>query len=296
MNSFTYIAGCCIKALVIFVIFGTLVSAADAASSPFADPPASYLLQINGRTFRERRPDLRRPPASLTKIMTALVVLERCDLDEVVTVSSGAARETGSRIGLRRGERLKVRDLLAATLMASANDAARALADHVGGNQKAFVKQMNERARSLKLRNTRFTNAAGHDHSGLYSTASDLAVLAEKALGIPLFCELVARRSMRITTVRGNRSYWLKNKNRLIGRYPGARGVKTGTTPNAGQCLVALAVRDNTRVLLVIMQSKNRWRAAPAMLDAAFAAGSGSKRIKRGAGEDPTGESEAALR
>jgi len=234
--------------------------------------PSSYLLQVNGKTFQEKNPDLRRPPASLTKIMTALVVLEKGRLDDVVTVSAAAARETGSRIRLRRGERFKVRDLLAATLMASANDAARALADYQAGNQQAFVARMNERARSLNLHNTRFTNPCGHDHEGLYTSANDLAILTERALRIPVFAELVAQRSMRITTVDGKRSFSFKNVNRLIGRYPGARGVKTGTTPKAGQCLVALAERGDTRVFLVLMNARNRWRSAPAMLDAAFAA------------------------
>jgi len=242
--------------------------------SAFSNPPPSYLLQVNGQTFRERNSNTRRPPASLTKIMTALIILERCGLDEVVVVSRGAARETGSRVGLRRGDRLTVRDLLAATLMASANDACRALADHAGGNQRNFVARMNARARSLHLDNTRFSNACGHDSAGLYSTAHDLAVLTEKAMKVPHFASLVARRSMSITTVKGNRSFYLRNINRLIGKYPGALGVKTGTTPNAGQCLVALAEREDRKVLLVIMHSRHRWRTAPAMLDAAFAASS----------------------
>jgi serine-type D-Ala-D-Ala carboxypeptidase (penicillin-binding protein 5/6) len=271
MNPLSYIAGGTTAAL---IFSGILSDQADAAISPFANPPPSYLLQVNGQTYRDRNPNLRRAPASLTKIMTALIVMEKCRLDEVVTVTRSAARETGSRIGLRRGERLTVRDLLAATLIASANDAARALADHAGGNQQAFVAQMNARARSLRLQNTRFTNACGHDHPGLYSSAHDLAILTKRALGIPLFADLVARRGMRIATVKGGRSYQLKNKNRLIGRYPGASGVKTGTTPNAGQCLVALAERGDRKVLLVIMHARNRWRTAPVMLDAAFAASS----------------------
>lgn len=270
MNSLSGFIRCTI---VLLLFSGTLTDGVAAAASPFADPP-SYLLQINGRTYREKNPNLRRPPASLTKIMTALVVLGKCDLKEVVTVSASAARETGSRIGLRRGQRLTVRDLLAATLIASANDAARALADHAGGNQKAFVALMNARARTLKLQNTRFSNACGHDHAGLYSSAHDLAILSELALRNPIFADLVSRRVMRISTQKGGRSFYLKNKNRLIGRYPGARGVKTGTTPNAGQCLVALAERDDRKVLLVMMRSRNRWRTAPAMLDAAFAASS----------------------
>ena len=267
----SFIAGYCLALL----MAGTPASRAAAAYSPFANPPSSYLLQVNGQTYREKSPNLRRAPASLTKIMTALVVLENSRMDEVVTVSAAASRETGSRIGLRRGDRLKVRDLLAATLMASANDAARALADHLGGSQNGFVKRMNDRVRSLKLSDTRFTNACGHDQKGLYTTAHDLAIITDRALRVPLFAELVAQRSLRITTAKGNRSFKLKNKNRLIGRYPGARGVKTGTTPKAGQCLVALAERGNTRVFLVMMNSRNRWQMAPAMLDAAFAADKG---------------------
>lgn len=268
MNPRQHIASCIIAAI---LFSGTFGNRAFAASSPFVDPP-SYLLQVNGQTFRERNPNARHAPASLTKIMTALVVMEKCRPDEVVRVSASAARETGSRIGLRRGDRLTVRDLLAATLIASANDAARALADHASGSQKAFVAQMNARARSLQLQNTQFTNACGHDHAKLYSSAHDLAILAERALRIPLIADLVERRVMLIRTVNGGKSFKLKNKNRLIGRYPGASGVKTGTTPKAGQCLVALVNRDDKKVLLVIMHSRHRWQTAPAMLDAAFAA------------------------
>lgn len=236
-------------------------------------PAPIYLLKIDGHVYRQRNAYLKRAPASLTKMMTALVVMERCALDDVVTVSRAASRETGSRMGLRAGQKFRVRDLLAATLIASANDACRALADHACGNQKNFVLQMNARARALGLENTRFSNACGHDSAGLYSSAHDLARLAEAGMRIPYFARLVARRNMQISTIDGRRSFYLRNKNRLIGRYPGAVGVKTGTTPNAGQCLVAIAEREDRKVLLVIMHSPNRWRAAPALLDAAFAAG-----------------------
>ena len=259
---------------VLLILFSLSGDRAEGGVSPFAAPPPSYLLLVNGETFRERNANTRRPVASLTKIMTALIVMETCDLDEVVVVSRGAASETGSRIGLRRGDRLRVRDLLAATLMASANDACRALADHAYGNQRSFVVQMNARARALNLENTRFSNACGHDSSRLYSTAHDLALLTEKAMQKPLFARLVAKRSMRISTVKGNRTFYLRNKNRLIGSYPGALGVKTGTTPDAGQCLVALAQRQDRKVLLIFMHARSRWRIAPAMLDAAFAADS----------------------
>jgi serine-type D-Ala-D-Ala carboxypeptidase (penicillin-binding protein 5/6) len=286
MNLRTYIAGCTAAA---YLFTGILLGPADAANSSRQYPAYSYLLQINGETIREKNADRRLAPASLTKMMTALIVIESCQTDEVVKVSSGAARETGSRIGLRRGERYTVKDLLAATLMASANDACRALADHVAGSQRNFVVRMNARARTLKMYNTRFTNVCGHDNAALYSTAQDLAILADHALKNPLFADLVSRRTMRIATVNRHRGFVLRNKNRLIGNYPGASGVKTGTTPNAGQCLVAVAKRGDRRVLLVIMKSRNRWRAAPAMLDAAFALNSSAvrKNTNRGNNEAP---------
>jgi D-alanyl-D-alanine carboxypeptidase (penicillin-binding protein 5/6) len=274
MNPRQYIVRGTITAV---LLFGSIIDSADADSSPLLYSPPSFLLQVNGETYQEKNADTRRAPASLTKIMTALVVMEKCSPDEIVKVSRNAARETGSRIGLRRGDRLTVRDLLAATLIASANDAARALADYASGSQKAFVVHMNAHARRLHLHNTQFTNVCGHDHAKLYSSANDLAVLAEHALKHPLFAELVERRVMLIKTVNGGRTFVLKNKNRLIGTYPGARGVKTGTTPKAGQCLVALAKRDDKKVLLVIMHARHRWQIAPAMLDAAFAANSSAR-------------------
>ncbi|WP_136516410.1 D-alanyl-D-alanine carboxypeptidase family protein [Geomonas edaphica] len=264
--------------LILFLLVCAPFPPAAAASSY---PALTYLLKIDGHIYRQRNASLRRAPASLTKMMTALVVMERCDLDDVVTVSRAASRETGSRIGLRSGQKFRVRDLLAATLIASANDACRALADHACGNQKTFVLQMNARARALGLENTRFSNACGHDSAGLYSSAHDLASLAEAGMRLPYFARLVARQSMRISTVDGRRSFYFRNKNRLIGRYPGTVGVKTGTTPNAGQCLVAIAEREDRKVLLVIMHSPNRWKAAPALLDAAFAAGSPQRATKR---------------
>lgn len=254
------------------LLTGMLPSNATAAKQSAASSQTAYLVQVNGHTLREKNANLRRPPASLTKIMTALIVLENGHLDDIVTVSSSAARETGSRIGLRRGDRFRVRDLLAASLMASANDATRALADHLAGNQEAFVHLMNERAQNLKLTGTRFSNVCGHDHKGLYTTAHDLVILTDRALRNPVFTDLVARRSMRIVTVKGHRVFSFKNKNRLIGRYPGALGVKTGTTPKAGQCLVAVAQRGETKVFLVLLNMKPRWQLAPAMLDAAFTA------------------------
>jgi len=212
--------------------------------------------------------------------MTALLVLEHGKAEETITVSSTAARETGSRIGLRQGEKLLTQDLLAATLLNSANDACRALADHLGEGEPRFVERMNRRAQELGLANTHFVNACGHDHVQQYSSATDLALLAELAMRHRPFAELVKTVAITIGTANGQRTFRLENKNELVGRYQGAIGVKTGTTPKAGKCLVALAQREGNRVVLVMLKAPERWWQAVAILDRAFAAAEEQRATK----------------
>jgi D-alanyl-D-alanine carboxypeptidase (penicillin-binding protein 5/6) len=129
---------------------------------------------------------------------------------------------------------------------------------------------MNSRARELGLDDTRFNDPCGHDQPNHYSSAHDLAILAETALKNRTFRELVSRQQLQIRTVDGRRRFTLRNRNHLLGRYPGATGVKTGYTEAAGRCLIALAERGDTRVLLVMLHARNRWQDAAAMLDRAF--------------------------
>ncbi len=240
-----------------------------ATTDPFTYPAAAYVLMVDGRIVWSRQATMPLPPASLTKVMTALVVLERGDLEAVALASPAAAAETGIRLGLRAGERMRVADLLAATLLLSANDSCHALAEHVGGTEMRFVALMNERARSLGLGHTHFTNPCGHDQKGHRSTAENLALLAQAALRHPAFAALVATVRTTVTTAQG-RSFELENKNELVGRYPGAVGVKTGFTSGAGKCLIALAERQGRQVLLVLLNAPDRWWTAVAMLDYAF--------------------------
>jgi D-alanyl-D-alanine carboxypeptidase (penicillin-binding protein 5/6) len=166
---------------------------------------------------------------------------------------------------------MSVIELLAATLLGSANDACHALADHVAGNERRFVALMNARAERMGLYGTRFANACGHDDPGMRSTARDLARLAEAAMGNPVFARMAGLIAGEIATENGGRKFRLENKNELIGRYRGAAGVKTGFTRRAGKCLVAFAERDGRRVLLVLLDAPERWWKAEEMLDAAFA-------------------------
>lgn len=243
-----------------------------ALSDPFPKIAAAYWLETDGVPVWARQADQRLAPASLTKMMTALLVLEQAssDLQVPVTVSRAAARETGSRIALKAGESFSVADLLAATLMASANDACHALADHLAGNETRFVQRMNARARQLGLSNTHFANACGHDGAQHYSSARDLAALARALIDHPLALKLAGQRERLIQTSGGQRRVMIKTTNALLGRYRGALGLKTGHTRQAGNCLVALAQRGNTQVLLVLLNGADRWWDAVDLLDLAF--------------------------
>lgn len=264
-------------ALLLAFCLGIVATAArvEAAGDPFGNVAAAYLVKVDGREVWARNPSTRLPPGSLTKMMTALLVLERADLRSVVTVSREASRETGTRLGLALGDRMPVIDLLAAALIGSANDACHALADHVAGSETKFVGLMNARAREMGLSGTRFANACGHDDPGLYSTARDLARLAETAMGVPVFAKMAGLEDGWISTADGGKKFSLENKNLLIGRYRGAKGVKTGFTGRAGKCLAAFAERDGKRVLLILLNAPDRWWKAEEILDAAFALGSG---------------------
>lgn len=241
-----------------------------AAIDPFPNSARAYLTQVGGTTIWSHQADQKLPPASLTKIMTALLVLERANLNATVIITPTVAAETGHRLRLRVGEKYRVRDLLAAMLIESANDAARALAEHIGGSEARFAGIMNGRAAQLGMKDTHFTNSAGHHDPDHYTTANDLVLLTEAALARPMFRELVSKVRFEIRTINGKRRFKLENSNKLLPKYEGMVGVKTGYTPEAGRCLIALAERDGIQVLIVLLRAKNRWNLAEKMLDTAF--------------------------
>jgi serine-type D-Ala-D-Ala carboxypeptidase (penicillin-binding protein 5/6) len=240
------------------------------ADDPFAAAASAYLVKVGDRVLWASRAGERRPPASLTKILSALLAIERGGLNETVTVSAHAAAAHGTRLGLRRGERMTAADLLAATVIRSANDACRALAEWHSGSEARFVQQMNARAERMGLGDTRFANACGFDAPGHYASASDLAALSETALADPHFSQLARTIKARVHTLAG-RSFLFENTNALLGRLPGAIGVKSGYTSKAGQCIAAAAERDGMRVLLVMLDAHNRWWDAHGMMERAFA-------------------------
>ena len=230
-----------------------------AGSAVASEPPAveaKAVLVADGRTgdvLYELNEDRRMPTASITKLMTALVTLERARPREVVTVAPQAVGRGGSSIFLTAGEELRVRDLLAAALVQSANDAAFALAAHVGdGSVKRFVRLMNQEAAELGLGDTRYVRPDGLDTPGHYSTAEDTLLLARIAMRRPLVREFARTRTMRV----GNRTF--RNWNDLLWTFKGLVGVKTGHTDDAGWAEVAAARRAGTSIYAVILGSPTR--------------------------------------
>lgn len=241
---------------------------------PPVSAPSAVLADLDtGQVLFERGGRIRRPIASLTKIMTALLVLERARLRDVVTVSEAAAAPDGnlgqSELGLEPGERVAVEDLLHALLLQSANDAAIALAEHVSGSVERFVRLMNARARRLGMRGTHFRSPSGLDDRGT-STALDLVRLTRAAYRDARFARIVAERFHEIPAPGGGVRR-IQNRNVLLWLYPGAVGVKTGYTRAAGYCVVAVAEREGLRLVAVVLgASGEAFSDAAALLDHGF--------------------------
>lgn len=227
-------------------------------------PAESILLKdiSSGQILYAFEADRRLSPASLTKIMSALVMLEYGKLDDYVTVSREAAAARKMHLRLRAGHIFRLEDLVRAMLITSANDACLAAAIHVGGSEDKFVELMNVKARALGLTHTHFSNACGFDSPTHYTTAQDLAILTELALQHPLFRSYVKEERGVLTAVNANRSYLLRTTNRLLGRMPGVEGVKTGFTSKAGRCLIAKVSLDGKELLLVLLHASSRWNTA----------------------------------
>jgi len=247
-----------------------VVSALDSDSiqrpeRPTVDAAALYLVDLkSGRVLLEKNATRRLPPASLTKIMTALVALESTTTEQVVKVDRRALVHRSS-LRLRAGEQFLLRDLVTAMLVTSANDACEAIAWHVGRGADQFVTMMNERARSLGLDNTHFSNACGFDAPDHYSTAADLAKLTEQALQVPTISMMVRTVIRDIASVDDKRRVSLRSTNELL-LDPDVTGVKTGYTSKAGRCLIASMFKDGHRLLLVGLNVMDRWEQATKLL------------------------------
>lgn len=195
--------------------------------------------------------DIKSAMASTTKIMTTIVILEKADLNETVTVSAKAGGTGGSRLGLKRGDKASVRDLLYGLMLRSGNDAAVALAEHVGGSVKGFAELMNEKAIELGLTNTHFVTPHGLDDANHYTTALELAKLTDYAMDNETFAKIVGTKSTTIYI--NNQSRQINNTNELLGVLNGVVGVKTGFINNAGRCLVTETKRNNMDIITIVL-------------------------------------------
>ena len=249
-----------LSAVAIIVTFGS-------ANTFYADASASAEIAMEletGTVLKESNADLKLPMASTTKIMTAIIIVEDCNLDEVITVPDEAVGVEGSSIYLKKQEQIDIKDLLYGLMLRSGNDSAAALAIHHSGSIEKFVEVMNARAQEWGATSTHFKNPSGLPDDEHYTTARDLCNIARHAMQNPTFKEVVSTKSYK-----GNfRSF--VNKNKMLYNYPGANGVKTGYTVKAGRCLVTSAERDGMDVITVVLNCPDMYAKSASMLDSCF--------------------------
>ena len=270
----------CLMLAALSILRGFTASAAEftpATTADFDVPCAAAILvdEDSGTVLYEKNADARRPIASITKVMTLLLTFEaleagKISLDDFVPVSEHAYHMGGSQIWLEPGEEMTLNDMLKAICISSANDAAVAVAEYIGGSEPAFAEMMNARAAELGMTNTHFVNACGLDEPEHLSTARDVAAMSRKMLlhhtEVRDYC------SIWMDTLRGGATQ-LVNTNKLLKSYSGITGLKTGTTGKAGVCISASAERDGLRLIAVVLgaaSGKERFQAASTLLDYGF--------------------------
>lgn len=232
---------------------------------------AAALIDVeSGRILYSSRGDEPMLIASLTKIMTALVAIENGDLDSTVKVGKNAFAKEGSSLYLKQGEEMKLEDMLYGLMLRSGNDAATAIAEHVGGSEEGFVYLMNLKAEELGLSHTHFANPHGLDAEEHYSSANDLAVLTAYALHNPVFKEIVKTEEKTVDNPDEKWDYKWANKNKMLRLYEGADGVKTGYTKKALRCLVSSATRNGQQLVAVTLNDGNDWNDHAALLNFGF--------------------------
>ena len=266
--------------LVFCLIFSLLPTAGFAAELDVAGKSALLMDAATGRVLYEKNAHEKLSPASVTKVMTLLLIMEAIDSgkigwDDTVTASEAAAAKGGSQIFLKAGECMSVTDLVKSIAVSSANDAACAMAEHLAGSESAFVSQMNERAAQLQMADTHFVNCTGLDDStdaaSHLTSAHDIAVMSRELMAN--HPDITKFTTIWMDTVR-NGTFGLANTNKLIRFYPGALGLKTGYTSKAGFCLSACAQRENMMLIAVVLgadSSQDRFAACKSMLDYGFA-------------------------
>ena len=262
-----------LTALICVLTFAAKIFAADV---PSVSARSAILVSSYGEVLFDKNADERLPMASTTKIMTCILAIENCDLDEVITVTPASAGIEGSSLYMKEGDVTTVRDMLYAAMLRSANDAASALAIHVSWSEEEFAALMNDKAGSLGMNDTHFTNPHGLPDKEHYTSARDFARLAAYAMENETFAKIASTQEY-VVTINGEDRKPIKNHNRLLFTYDGCIGVKTGYTRSSGRCLVSAAERDGVRLICVTLSDSNDWRDHTALLDYGFNKLSGDK-------------------
>lgn len=250
------------KILISFLCFLFLIPVVKAEDSLNLDAQSAILIDYDsGKVLYEKNPDAKLPMASMTKIMSMLLIMENIDngtlkYDDKVIISKNASGMGGSQVFLQEGEEYKVEALLKCISVSSANDAVVAMAEKISGSVDAFVNLMNEKAKELGLANTRFSNPHGLDSENHYSSARDMSKLAQELLKHPDILRFTSIYEDYLTKPDGSQ-IWLVNTNRLVRFYDGVDGLKTGYTTEAGYCLTATAKKNDLRLISVVMKSSS---------------------------------------
>lgn len=252
------------------LLFSQSQSSARILSDDFITAKAAFLMDTNtGAVLYEKNPDLPLPPASTTKVMTAIVALERRPLNALLKVNKNVTRVPGCKIGVRAGEEWRMEDLLSGILLNSANDASLVVAEGAAGYVEEFVRLMNLKAREIGAYNTRFANPHGLDQKNHYTTARDMALIFKYAMNNPVLYKIL---QTKIMWIRGpnSRLIHLKNHNKLLGNFKGMIGGKTGYTSQAKRCFVGEASRHGKDLLVCVFGSQDHFIDAARLLDYGF--------------------------
>lgn len=256
---------------VMAIAFGGWTPRAQAAVQPKLSAQAAVLMDFTtGEILYQKNPRLRKAPASTTKILTAVVALERGKLNQEIVVTPAASGAEGSSIYLARGEKHTLEDMLYGILLSSGNDAAIAVAENLAGSEAEFARWMTEKAREIGATTSVFKNSSGLPQAGHYSTAGDLALITRYALNNPIFSTMVGTKQKRMAWPDHDDDRRITNHNKLLWRYEYADGVKTGYTREAGPCLVASATRNGHRLIAVVLNSRRMYEDTKALFDYGF--------------------------
>ncbi len=255
----------------VLIIAVALLPMVCAAQELSPNSRAAVLIDVeSGRILYEKNARQQLPMASTTKIMTAITAIEEGVLEDTVTASLKARNTGGSSIYLQAGEKLTLEELLYGLMLQSGNDAAVAIAEHIGKDCEGFARVMNRKAKSLGAVNSGFLNPHGLDQDGHYTTAEDLAIITAHALKNPVFKRIVATKQKKIPWWGRDYSRVLNNKNKILWQLEGGDGVKTGFTNKAGRCLVASATRENWQLASVVLNCGPMWEESRILIEYGF--------------------------